>query len=558
MRRLRSKRFAPLVLVLMLAIGQSAGIANAEPAATRPTTRAAIQSGSGLLPGFGEPSSDVTIVSSAIGDLDPAVGEPATLVVERLRIAPGDEVPAVDGAQILEVEHGSLSYTDDLGLDAELQADASAFFAAGSATPITNEGGVPAIVLRTTISGATAEPTDTTETPAATETPAETPEDNNDSEDNDSNDSTETGERPTPTADDASTNPQALMLNRDLSSSAKNITVATPSASPAASPVDATPEPATPTPTPEPTTPPVSTAKLGVLLEADLTNLPASAQQFFTAELELQPGAQLELTESSGPIGIIANGGDLTVDRDGRTPAKLRDGRSVLLPTGTSATFVNESDAPLTLQIAGISGETATEPTPEETVIPDGTPSGSEDDGPIDVSGPHRFIPSDSEMEHLGLYVMSDLAEESSDTADNILWFTDQDQANSTLTDYDWQNFVLEIYTGGDQATEYGEVTSMALNVDTFADNDGATQFYNYIRDEIFQGGASHSRDINQLSGVDAEMRDNFYNSDDKLDYGFMVIRSGEYVVSLYLRGTDLNTIGLMEAVAKLIFGPRG
>jgi len=37
-----------------------------------------------------------------------------------------------------------------------------------------------------------------------------------------------------------------------------------------------------------------------------------------------------------------------------------------------------------------------------------------------------------------------------------------------------------------------------------------------------------------------------------------MVIRSGQYVISLYVRGSDLNTIGLLEAVAKLIFGPRG
>jgi hypothetical protein len=561
MRRLPSKRVVPLIFVCLLVIGQSAGIANAAPQPARPASTAALQSDPGVLPGFDDFGSDIRVIASAIGDLDPAIGAPATLTVERLRVLPGDELPAVDGAQIVEVEHGALAYTDDLGLDAELQADTAAYFAAGSATPITNEGSVPAIVLRTTLSGAPAESGDTDESPA---------------------DPGATGERPTATATPVGQERNdALTVTRDLPSSAKKIATATPkaatpeAATPEASPVAATPvaspatetpetaaTPAAATPTPEPTTPPQATARLGVLLEVDLADLPTAAQQFFAAELELQPGATLELTGSSGPIGMVAFGGDLTVQREGHAPAKLRDGRSVLLPTGTSASFVNDGDAPLTLQIAGISGERAsapdtTVPDIEETPIPDTTPA-ADDNGPIDTSGPHHFIPSDSEMEHFGLYVMPDLAEESTNAAENVLWFSDDDEATDKLNEYDWQNFVLAIYTGNGEATEYGDVTSLALNVDTFADSDGATQFYNYIRDDIFQGGASHSRDISQLNGVDAEMRDTFYNSDDQLDYGFMVIRSGEYVISLYLRGEDLNAIGLMEAVANLIFGPRG
>ena len=530
MRRLPPKYVVHLTFVLLLVLGQSAGIVHAQPAPARTASSAAIQAEPGFLPGFAEPSGDVEVVATSTGDLDPAIGEPASLTIERLRIAPGDEVPTTEGAQIIEVEHGTLSYTDDLGLDAELQSDTSAYFAAGSATPITNDGSVPAIVLRTTLNGAAAEPVGTSE----------------------GTDDSETGERPTPTADDPVGNSNVLGMARDISSSQKAITSA---ATPSASPVAATPAAGA---TPEPTTAPVSTAKLGVLLQADLTDLPASAQQFFAAELVLQPGAELTLTESTGPIGLIANGGDLTVERDGRTPAKLRDGRSVVLPTGTSATLVNDGDTPLTLHVAGISGETAsTPPVPEETAVPDNEPSGN-DEGPIDVSGPHRFIPSDSEMEHLGLFVMPGQAQESTDASANTLWFTSGSEANDKLTEYDWQDFVLDVYSSNDEATDYGAVNSLALNVDTFADSDGATGFYNYIRDEIFQGGASHSRDLSQLNGVDAEMRDSLYNSTDKLDYGFMVIRSGQYVISLYVRGSDLNTIGLLEAVAKLIFGPRG
>lgn len=538
MRFLPLKRLAQLALVLVLAAGQSAGIVSAGPAPAHLNGIAAFQSDPGFLPGFGEPSSDVTVVSSAIGNLDPLMAEPATLTIERLRIFPGDEVPPVDGPQILEIEHGSLSYTDDLGLDAELQADASAFFAAGNATPIVNEGTVPAVVLRTTISS---EPvTDEGDTDSESDT----------SEDGNPN---ATGERPTPapTEDGASGNSDAITLAREISPGSKMITAATPSASPVA----ATPEAS---PTPEPTAAPASTAKLGVLLQAELTDLPASEQQLFAAELELQPGAELELTGSSGPVGIIAVGGDLTVEREGHTSSKLRAGRSVLLPTGTVATLVNEGDTPLSLQVAGIGGTTAVGDLSDEptTTTPDDTPT--LDDGPIDMTGPHRFVPSEAEMEHLGLFIMPDLVQESSETTDNVLWFTDAGEATDKLTEYDWQNFLLEIYSGDGEATDYGEITSLALNVDTFGNSNGASGFYDYIRDEIFQGGASHSRDISQLAGVDAEMRASFYNSDDKLDYGFMVIRSGEYVVSLYLRGTDLNTIGLMEAVATLIFGPRG
>lgn len=555
MNRLHSKRVARLAIIFALAICYSSSAVAAEVAPHHSAGALLAQTDSAFLPGFAEPSSDVTVISTAIGNLE--VSEPATFVIERLRIAPGDEVPAIDGAQILQVEHGTLSYTDDLGLEAELLPDSAGFFAAGNATPIVNEQGVPAIVVRTTITGATSETEESS--PGGGDEESTEPDDQGDG----NGDSTETGERPTPTEESGSTGGDALAVARSTSLEARAFTSATPEASPAeASPVPATPSPtatATATPTIEPTstaTPVPSTAKLGVLLEGELTGLPSEDQQMFAADVELQPGAQLVLSESTGPIGLIARGGDLTVEREGMASSKLRNFSSVILPTGISATLVNEGDAPLTLQIGGISGVASGSSEADETATTGETPN--TDDEPVDVSGAGRFIPTDSEMENLGLYDKPGEPIESTNASLDLLWFADGDEAEEELNRYNWRSFLSSAYDSDSKETEYGEVEFLVINVDVFASSGDSTDFYNFVRDDIFRGSAGHSQNIGNLPGVDAEMRNSFFNSDDDLEYGFMVIRSGEYTITIFVNGPDLNAIGMMEALANLIFGARG
>jgi hypothetical protein len=555
MNMTRSKRIARLTLITALALGYSSGVVAAESAPTHSTNAINAQIVPSFLPGFGEPSSDVKVISTAIGELD--VSEPATLVVERLRVAPGDPVPAIDGAQILQVEHGTLSYTDDLGLDAELVADTAGYFAAGSDTPIVNEQGVPAIVVRTTITGsAGVSENDTNDEDGPTER------DDTGDEPEESNPNA-TGERPTPTEESGFTRNGELGLTRSSTSEIKAFAQATPEASPvAATPTADETETATATATAtaEPTstaTPVPSTAKLGVLLEGEITELPGADQQLFAADVELQPGAQLVITEITGPLGLIVRGGDLTVERDGRASSKLRNFNSVILPTGISASLINNGDAPLTLQIAGISGDQ--DAVGSVTDEPAATGDEPEADGePVDVSGAGRFIPTASEMEQLGLIANPDGPTESTDTEDDVLWFTNGEPITEVLETHNWQSVTLADYTGDSSATDFGIVSFLVINIDAFSSEADSTNFYNYVRDEVLRGQASHSRSIGNLDGVDAEMRDTSYNSDTNLEVGIMVIRSAEYTVTIYTSGPDLDPIGMMEAVATLIFGARG
>ncbi|CAN5418755.1 hypothetical protein BH09CHL1_BH09CHL1_18930 [soil metagenome] len=552
MNMTRTKRISRLTLLMALAIGPGSGVVAAESAPSHSATSVFAQIEPSFLPGFGEPSSDVTVINTAIGELD--VSEPATLVVERLRIAPGDAVPETDGAQILQVEHGTLSYTDDLGLDAELGADTAGYFAAGSDTPIVNEQGVPAIVVRTTITGSAGvfEDADTNDEDVPTER------DDTGDESDDSNPNT-TGERPTPTEESGFTRNGALSLTRSSSSEMKAFAQATPEASPvAATPTAAETETATPTSEPTATTTPVpSTAKLGVLLEGEISDLPGADQQLFAADVELQPGAQLVITEITGPLGLIVRGGDLTVERDGRASSKLRNFNSVILPTGISATLINNGDASITLQIAGISGtQDAVGSVTDEPAATDDTPTA--DGAPVDVSGAGRFIPTASEMEQLGLIANPEGPTESTSTEDDVLWFTDGEPITDVLETNNWQSVTLADYTGDSTATDFGEVSFLIINVDAFSSEADATSFYDYVRDDVLLGQASHSRSIGNLDGVDAEMRDSRFNSETELETGIMVIRSGAYTVTIYTNGPDLDPIRMMEAVATLIFGARG
>src|SRR6478672_8811766 len=112
-------RLSVLLLVIAPLLGmatRTAPLAQAAPAAQE-TNGATL-----ALPGFGEPSSEVTVVTSASGPIDPPLADGAKLSVERLSIDPGASMPEIDDAQILQVEQGTLSFEDDLGLEAEIDA----------------------------------------------------------------------------------------------------------------------------------------------------------------------------------------------------------------------------------------------------------------------------------------------------------------------------------------------------------------------------------------------------------------------------------------------------
>jgi len=79
-------RLSVLFLVLtplFSVVTRTAPTAQSAPAAQ------ATESATLALPGFGEPSSEVTVVTSASGPIDPPLADGATLSVERLSIDTG-------------------------------------------------------------------------------------------------------------------------------------------------------------------------------------------------------------------------------------------------------------------------------------------------------------------------------------------------------------------------------------------------------------------------------------------------------------------------------------
>mgnify|MGYP001220197499 CR=1 FL=1 len=142
--------------------------------------------------------------------------------------------------------------------------------------------------------------------------------------------------------------------------------------------------------------------------------------------------------------------------------------------------------------------------------------------------------------------------------ADNAIWFEDADQAEELLPTFDWESTVINLYDSDSEETDYGTVELFVINVDVFADDGSASDFYAYVDEEIFAGQSRSSDVAAELEGVDQEMYVSFFNSETEFDVGFMVIQSGEYVITLYAQGSDLDATTIMEDVASLIFGPRG
>jgi quercetin dioxygenase-like cupin family protein len=617
-------RLSVLFLVLtplFSVVTRTAPTAQSAPAAQ------ATESATLALPGFGEPSSEVTVVTSASGPIDPPLADGATLSVERLSIDPGASMPEIDGAQILQVEQGTLSFEDDLGLEAEIDAGTSQFFAAGAATAIANSGDSPAIVVRTSIAGSTREVGSTQGGDATGTRPA-----------NDGGAgefaafvqlAARSDEAPTEVVVEYGDNgfdPSELSLAQGGSLVIENTTNGTCAFSIDDLSITATIDPdkitpvvvdgpagahdftcsateggdpiatgtlhmvrvaTAPTPTPEsietpPSSPqatpespasatPSAGGESGSLIDAELADLPPADQLLFSAQVVMNPGAILPLTGAAGPIALIATGGDITVAREGHPPSKLRDGLSVVLPTGTAADIRNDGDAPVTLQIAGI-GTSSLESTPgsdatgtpangsdsETDTRPGESTPGSTADEPVDMTGANQFFPTDSEMENLGLFASGGAPQENTEAAQNAFWFSTPDEASTLLPEWNWLGAILQQYASKADGTDYGDVDALILNVDTFADADGAANFMDYINTDVFSDNAEQSDIVTALPGVDLVYNGTFYDSANKADIGFMVIQSGEYAITLYATGADLDATALLEDVATLILGARG
>ncbi len=339
-----------------------------------------------------------------------------------------------------------------------------------------------------------------------------------------------------------------------------------PAATPEAGDESATPiaapdveEPAEATPTS--TAPATGEAPMGVLLEATLETVPEDGQELFAAQIVLDPEGSLSLSGAGGALGVAVSGGDLTVTRPGHSPARLRDGRSVLLPGGTVAILANNGDDPITLQLAGLIGaEADVEPSDDSTDVNDDETADDEpaDDGPADVTGGNQFFPADEEMGQLGLEARGSGPDEITAPEDNAFWFEDGDQAADLLPTFGWQMALSSDYDSGGDEIEYGEVQILILNVDIFDDESGATDYFDYVAEEALLGQGRTSDVVEELEGVTAHVYASGYLAEEELDLGYMIIQSGEYVISILTAGIDLDATTLLEDVAVLIFGPRG
>jgi hypothetical protein len=94
--------------------------------------------------------------------------------------------------------------------------------------------------------------------------------------------------------------------------------------------------------------------------------------------------------------------------------------------------------------------------------------------------------------------------------------------------------------------------------VDVFGDESGGEQFFAFIRDQALGGQGRTSSDVEGLDGVSEHIFATGFDAEQKLDIGYLIIRSDQYVITIITAGTDLEPRALMEDVATLIFGPRG
>ena len=291
----------------------------------------------------------------------------------------------------------------------------------------------------------------------------------------------------------------------------------------------------------------------GELLQASVSFDDSS--ELFAGSIVLQPGGVLTLEGADGSLGVIVSGGDLTVARPGRAPATLRDGRSVTLPSGTSAELTNDGDTPLLLIMAGVTGSSAA-----DNIAPPVTPEPDEDEPRTDdesngqeAAGLYGFFPDDSELAALGLFPTWAAFTEFTDPGSNTFWFSSPDLAADLLEEADWIQSSELRYSSDGEETSFGVVSVLGIMVDSFEDEDGAALFFGYIEDD--PSGA----DSDLLTGLDEVL------GAVEFDFGnggtetmIVAIHTGAYVITLFASGPDLDAQALIREVAGLIFGVVG
>jgi plastocyanin/quercetin dioxygenase-like cupin family protein len=299
-----------------------------------------------------------------------------------------------------------------------------------------------------------------------------------------------------------------------------------------------------------------SDVPIGMLLQTAVTL--EGDSDLFSAIVSLQPGGVMTLNEADGSLGVMVTGGDLTVTRPGRAPATLRDGRSVILPSGTSAEMANNGDTPITILLAGVTGSTdapdadtgADTGEPEQT----GTDTGnSETSGNAGPDGLYVFFPDDSELEELGLFPTWVAFTEISDPASNTFWFSGRDAAEASLTEWDWIRSSELRYDSAGEETAYGPVSVFGILIDSFEDDAGAASFFEYIADDPTGEAVAFLDGIAEVQGAVA-----FNFSGIETITTLVAIHSGTYVITLFASGPGLDTEALLADVANLIFGVVG
>lgn len=298
-------------------------------------------------------------------------------------------------------------------------------------------------------------------------------------------------------------------------------------------------------------------AMIGILVQATISL--DDSGELFGASLTLEPGGTLSLAGADGALGLAVSGGDLTVLREGRSPAALRDGLSVVLPGGTSAELTNDGETTISLVIAGVTGSSiASDLPPVETPEPDDPdldePEEDDTSGSVTGGGPndalYAFFPNDSDMADLGLVPLWNAFTEVSDAASNNFWLSDRESAEDAFTGWNWLKSSELRYSSVGEETDFGEVTVFGILVDAFEDEAGADGFFSFLNGDP-SGEATDLLD--GVDSVDAAIEFNLGSGANAAM--FVVIHSGSYVITLFTTGPELDTRALMEAVTGLMFG---
>lgn len=124
---------------------------------------------------------------------------------------------------------------------------------------------------------------------------------------------------------------------------------------------------------------PAAAPSVTVLFNGKESNLPSGAGLLFIAQATFDPNADSGNHTSTGPIGIAATQGTLTVGTSSGIQGQLQAGKGVVLPSGTVYRLRNQSTDQVQALIAGVVAANGPAvqpvvPTPTPTLVPTETP----------------------------------------------------------------------------------------------------------------------------------------------------------------------------------------